>query len=97
LIAFAGAGLLHLALDFPLHNDDARAHFWPATDWRFISPVSYWDLRHFGGIIGPIEMAMSLLCLGGLWRRFKALLPRALIAGAAVFQVALIVVWTLHV
>lgn len=27
VLAMAGAALLHLALDFPLHNDDARAHF----------------------------------------------------------------------
>lgn len=41
LFALCGAALLHLALDFPLHNDDARAHFWPLTNWKFISPVSY--------------------------------------------------------
>lgn len=93
LIAFAGAGLLHLALDFPLHNEDARAHFWPVTDWRFISPVSYWDSRHYGGIVGPIEMAMSLLCLGLLWRRFETLVPRIIMALAALLQIAPLIVW----
>ncbi len=93
LVAFAGAGLLHLALDFPLHNDDARAHFWPVTDWRFISPVSYWDPRHYGGIVGPIEMAASLLCLGVLWRRFKTVPPRVIMALAALLQVAPFIVW----
>jgi len=93
LVAFAGAGLLHLALDFPLHNDDARAHFWPMTDWRFISPVSYWDRNHYGGIVGPIEMAMSLICLGILWRRFTTWLPRLIMAAAATLQVAPFIVW----
>lgn len=30
-IALCAAALLHLVLDFPLHNDDARAHFWPIS------------------------------------------------------------------
>lgn len=87
-IAFAGAGLLHLALDFPLHNDDARVHFWPASDWRFISPVSYWDPNHYAGVVGPIEMLASLVCLAILWRRFVALVPRLLIAATGVMQLA---------
>ncbi len=41
LIAFAGAGLLHLALDFPLHTHDARMHFWPLSTWVFESTLSY--------------------------------------------------------
>lgn len=77
LIAFSGAGLLHLALDFPLHTHDARMHFWPLTDWVFVSSVSYWDTRAHAGIIGPLEVALSL---GGallLWWRFADLRVRA--------------------
>ncbi len=67
--AFAGAGLLHIALDFPLHHDDGRAHFWPLTDWVFESPVSYWDHRHHAGIISPIEAALSVVLAGlAAWR-----------------------------
>jgi hypothetical protein len=69
LTAFAGAGLLHLAFDFPLHHDDARRHFWPLTDWAFASPLSYWDRAHFGGVVGPIEIAACAgLTLVLLWR-----------------------------
>ncbi len=92
-IAFAGAGLLHLALDFPLHNDDARMHFWPVTDWKFISPVSYWDPRHYGGIVGTIEMVLSVACLALLWRRFRLLWQRIVLGLAAVLQVAPSLVW----
>ena len=53
LIALYGAALVHLALDFPLHNNDSRAHFWPLTNWKFISPVSYWDPKYYGHIVGP--------------------------------------------
>ena len=86
LIAFAGAGLLHLLLDFPLHHDDGRAHFWPFSDWIFESPVSYWDSRHFGGIVGPIE---GLICLGLLvilWRRFESWFAKGVILFAGLLE-----------
>lgn len=93
LIAFAGAALLHLAFDFPLHHDDGRPHFWPLTDWIFKSPLSYWDGRHHGRIVGQIEVGLCLgLCLV-LWRRFTSLLARCVIALAAVAQVAPFLVW----
>ncbi|MEQ6248579.1 cobalamin biosynthesis protein CobQ [Sulfitobacter sp. HNIBRBA3233] len=59
LIAFAGAGVLHLALDFPLHHDDARAHFWPVSDWVFRSPFSYWDPAQGAGWVSPVEVVLS--------------------------------------
>ena len=74
--AFAGAGLLHLLLDFPLHHDDGRAHFWPLTSWVYESPVSYWDNAHYGNIVGPIEIVLVVIAFVFLWRRFKALPER---------------------
>jgi hypothetical protein len=79
-VAFAGAGLLHLAFDLPLHNEDARRHFWPLSDWVFRSPFSYWDPRHHGQIVGPIEIAACVTLCVVLWRRFKSRLARVLIA-----------------
>lgn len=84
LIAFAGAGLLHLSLDFPLHNEDARAHFWPLTMWKFESPISYWDRAHHGDIVGPLEALFATgLCIV-LWRRFRRVWPRFVVGVAAV-------------
>ncbi len=71
LIAFAGAGLMHLALDFPLHTHDARMHFWPVTDWVFESPISYWDRAAHAGVVGPMEFGLSLGCAFLLWWRFR--------------------------
>ncbi|MBF9031574.1 cobalamin biosynthesis protein CobQ [Rhodobacterales bacterium HKCCE3408] len=62
LVAFAGAGLVHLACDFPFHHDDGRAHFWPLTRWIFDSPLSYWDMRHGAGVIGPLEVLTAVTC-----------------------------------
>lgn len=73
------AALLHLALDFPVHNDDARAHFWPLTNWKFISPVSYWDGRYYGHIVGRIEAAAVVICGIVLWRRFASWIIRGLV------------------
>lgn len=86
LLAFSGAGLLHLLFDFPLHHDDGRAHFWPFSDWIFESPLSYWDSNHFGGIVGPIEGIVSFILLVVLWRRFSGLLAKCLILGAGVLE-----------
>jgi len=67
LVAFAGAGLLHLALDFPLHHDDGRPHFWPLTSWIYESPVSYWDERHGAAWVAPIEAALAVAAAVRLW------------------------------
>jgi len=74
LRAFSGAGLLHIATDFALHHDDGRAHFWPLSDWRFESPVSYWDSAHHAGLVAPLEglvcalLALLILTRFRLWR-----------------------------
>ena len=45
---FALAALLAAVQDLLLHHDDAHAHFFPFSDYRFRSPVSYWDPAHYG-------------------------------------------------
>ncbi|MEP5153837.1 cobalamin biosynthesis protein CobQ [Planktotalea sp.] len=77
LQAFAGAGLLHIALDFPLHHDDGRPHFWPASNWIFESPISYWDRAHHAGFVQPLEVALVVVCVGILFRRFTGWRMRA--------------------
>lgn len=71
LIAFSGAALLHLALDFPLHTHDARMHFWPLSDWVFVSPISYWDNSAHAGIVGPLALFGSAILAFVLWQRFE--------------------------
>jgi membrane-bound metal-dependent hydrolase YbcI (DUF457 family) len=84
-IAFATAGLLHLATDFPLHNDDARPHFWPVTNWVFESPLSYWDSDHHAAWVAPLTLTAVLIASVVLWRRHANWRIRAgvLLAGAA--------------
>ena len=76
---FAGAALVHLLCDLPLHHSDARPHFWPLTDWVFRSPLSYWNPARHGVEVG---LAEGLLCLAlAVWllRRFRSAPARAAI------------------
>lgn len=94
-VAFAGAGLLHLALDFPFHTDDARMHFWPLTDWKFFSPISYWDGARGGDVVGWIELAIVIGATFALFLRFRASRWRWVFLGIASLQVAPFFVWRL--
>ncbi|MFT6775748.1 MAG: hypothetical protein ACJA1L_003471 [Paracoccaceae bacterium] len=82
----AGAALVHLATDLPLHNEDARRHFWPLTDWMYRSPLSYWDPRHHGREVRMAEAAVMLALCWRLAMRFQSAKARALIALAALAE-----------
>ena len=92
-IALTGAALLHIGLDFPLHHDDGRAHFWPLTSWIFESPVSYWDLGHHARIVAPIEITLSLLFCLVLFRRLRSVWERALVVSLGLVEVAPGFIW----
>lgn len=87
---FALAGLIHIAFDLPVHNDDAYAYFRPFTDWRFISPLSYWDGDHHAGIISLIESAIALISIFILWRRFPQTWGRVVLLVLTMFYVAIL-------
>ena len=77
LSLLALSALVHLAFDLPFHHDDAHPHFWPITDWRFRSPLSYWDPRHYGDLVSLAEAALAIGLIVLLWRRFSAWPVRA--------------------
>ena len=56
---------VHAVCDLPLHNDDGHRHFWPLSDWRFESPISYWDPAHYGLWVALAEIALVLV--GSIW------------------------------
>ncbi len=74
----AGAGLLHLAMDFLLHAGDGRPQFWPFSAWVFHSPVSYWDTNHNAGLLIPLSVLLCVTAFVVLWRRGPALWAKAL-------------------
>lgn len=92
---FALAALSHLALDLPFHAADAHAHFWPLTDWRFQSPLSYWNPNHHGDIVRLVEIALALGLVAVLWRRFHSRPGRACLCAALALYVAVPVYFAL--
>lgn len=47
MLLFASMAL-HTLGDLPLYHDDGHHHFFPLSNWRFESPISYWDPDHYG-------------------------------------------------
>ena len=58
MVFFSLSMCLHFIVDFFTHNDDAHRHFLPLSDYRFESPISYWDRDHYGELGGAIELAL---------------------------------------
>ena len=83
------AVLLPAGVDFLVHREDAHAHFWPLVNWKFISPVSYWDRNHYGNVVGLIEMGIAGAMIVILWRRFKSIWVRLGLGLALISYVAL--------
>jgi hypothetical protein len=78
---FFSSVVLHCAFDLPLHREDAHRHFFPFSDWRFVSPVSYWDPAHHGALAALAEAVVVLAGSALLWSRHRGLAPRvALVA-----------------
>ncbi|MBC7281378.1 hypothetical protein [Hoeflea sp.] len=92
LMLFALAAITHLLADLPLHVNDGHAHFVPFTEWRFVSPVSYWDPRYYGAIVSLLELALGIVLIIILWRRFAGWQVRALLA-VAVISYAIPYIW----
>lgn len=60
LLIFSVAGFLHVVADFLTHADDAHVHLWPLTDWRFTSPVSYWQDAYYAAQFRIFETLLNV-------------------------------------
>jgi hypothetical protein len=79
LAALFSSMALHVLGDAFLHHDDAHSHLFPLSDWRFRSPVSYWDPQHYGQIIAPVEAIAVVSGCVLLARRFPSARVRILL------------------
>ncbi|MGG6294099.1 hypothetical protein ACQ4M4_06710 [Leptolyngbya sp. AN02str] len=64
--------LLHIAGDLPLHHDDGHRHFFPFSDWRFVSPISYWDPKHYGNIVSIVEILSVAMTSAILFQNYHS-------------------------
>lgn len=55
------SALFHAAVDFCVHTDDAYRHLWPLSNWKFHSPISYYNPSEYGQYVSAFD---SLLILG---------------------------------
>ncbi|MBS0017865.1 MAG: hypothetical protein KFF72_16210 [Arthrospira sp. SH-MAG29] len=69
----------HNLLDLPVHNDDAHRHFFPFSNYRFISPISYWDSRHYGSLVSLIELLLVLWASYTVFSQVRSPLGQTLI------------------
>ncbi len=70
-LAFLSSMAVHCLADLPLHREDAHGHFFPLTDWRFESPVSYWDPQHYGLPVMGAEILLVVLGAATLVRYYQ--------------------------
>lgn len=61
--------ILHVLGDFPLHQEDAHRHFFPLSEWRYVSPVSYWNPSSYGAVVSLVEIGLVLAGAITLFRR----------------------------
>ena len=88
VFAFSASALLHSIIDFLCHRNDAHMHLWPFTEWRFRSPVSYWDSRHYGDWFGLFEAFVGIVLVVVLFRRYRSWLLRSALMVALALYVA---------
>ncbi len=94
VVLFFVSVLSHALCDFPLHAIDAHRHFFPLSDYRFLSPISYWDVRYHGRTIARIEGLLVLVCsaylffvMGPRWTSLSAPALAAILVATNVWYV----------
>ena len=90
LLFFALAALIHMATDLPVHAEDAYRHFWPLSDWRYYSKLSYWDVNHHARWVSVFEITLAVGCMALLWRRFDNIWNKAFLIVCSLFYILLL-------
>ena len=70
VVALCASMMIHAVCDLLLHRHDAHRHFFPFWEWRFVSPVSYWDPRYYGGVVSSIEVVVVVVGASWLFKQY---------------------------
>ena len=89
------AALLHLGIDFLTHASDAHKHFWPLMEWRFHSPISYWEQDYYASFVAVFEAFLGLACIVLLWRRHRTIFIRIILGLTGITYLIVPVFWAL--
>ncbi|MFK7806126.1 MAG: metal-dependent hydrolase [Anaerolineae bacterium] len=72
LFWFAVACMGHTLIDIPIHYDDGPLLLFPFNfNFRFYSPVSYWDPERYGLPFTIFEHSLVLISLIWIWRDWQ--------------------------
>ena len=82
----AASMLLHDLADLPLHAEDGHRHFWPLSNYRFASPVSYWDPDYHGTLAALGELCLVFLASWRIWRLLRSRWARILLLASNVLM-----------
>lgn len=88
IFALSASALIHSIIDFLVHRNDGHMHFWPLSEWRFQSPISYWDPNHYGTWFSLFEAGLGLFMAVLLMRRYKTAGVRLILALAVIAYAA---------
>jgi hypothetical protein len=78
-MVFCSSLMFHSLFDFPFHHDDAHRHFYPFSEYRFISPLSYWDPAHYGKIVAFGEILLVLALTPLAWSLLQSGISKGII------------------
>jgi hypothetical protein len=87
--------ILHHLCDLPLHHDDAHRHFFPLSNLRVHSPVSYWDKNHYGFLGAAIELIWVLVSSSWLLLQVSSWVGKGLLLITTVLM--LVVYYLAHI
>ncbi|NJN30277.1 MAG: hypothetical protein HC824_07450 [Synechococcales cyanobacterium RM1_1_8] len=88
-IACFASIIFHCLQDLPLHHDDGHRHFWPLSNFRFASPVSYWDPNHYAIWGALFEVVCVVAATALILRWLKSPWGRGILIFLAVLYIAL--------
>lgn len=88
---FFGSALVHSVMDFFVHADDAYAHFYPWSLWRFHSPVSYWNHAHYGQYVSAVEILFAIVAIWVLWKRTDSRRTKQILFGVGALEILFLV------
>jgi hypothetical protein len=96
-VALFASMMIHAFCDLLLHRNDAHRHFFPFLEWRFVSPISYWDPRYYGGVVSSIEVVVVVVGASWLFKQYSGKGARGflgfILASYALYIVYAFVVW----
>ncbi|NEP59516.1 MAG: hypothetical protein F6K31_21315 [Symploca sp. SIO2G7] len=87
--------VFHSLLDLPVHHDDAHRHFFPFSNYRFISPFSYWNPKHHGNAVSLVERLMVLGATFYVFPELNSWVGKGLLIAVNLFYLGTLIYYSL--